>query len=224
MREDIETPDVLSPDDYVNIIASKDGIIEEMTVKQGVPVVELGNTVLKGTVLVTGKIPVPVKQLTRYVKAVANIKARVFYEERELFSCISTTRHETHKTKTHYTLDFFGNKLRLFHKDQIPFEVFDIDEKNYSLFGITLNKKLYKEIELKEELLSEDTVKNFGANQIISQIEEMTAPDSKRVSCEITHQKINDTTIEVFVKAEYLENIAQEEKCEITEDEIIDLN
>lgn len=225
VRENIETPDVLSPDDYYNIIASKDAIITEMTVKEGVPVVESGDTVLAGTVLVTGKIPVPVKQLTRYVKAVANIKARVFYEEKGLFSTISTTRHETKRTKTHYTLDFFGNKLRLFHRDQAPFEVFDIDEKNYSLFGITLNKKLYKEIELKKELLTEDTVKNFGANQIICQIEERVAPDSKRVSCEIFHQKINDTTIEVLVKAEYLENIAQEEKCEIKEDEEIkDLN
>ena len=224
VREDIETPDVLSPDDYYNIVASKDAIITEMTVKEGVPVVEPGDTVLAGTVLVTGKIPVPSKQLTRYVKAVANIKARVFYEEKELFSTISTTRHETGKTKTHYTLDFFGNKLRLFHSDKVPFEVFDIEEKNYSLFGITLNKKLYKEIELRKELLTEDTVKNFGANQIISKIEETTAPDSTRVSCEITHQKINDTTIEVLVRAEYLENIAKEEKCEIKEDEIIDLN
>lgn len=224
VREDIETPDVLSPDDYYNIVASKDAIIEEMTVKEGVPVVELGDTVLAGTVLVTGKIPVPVKQLTRYVKAAANIKARVFYEEKGLFSTISTTRHETQRTKTHYTLDFFGNKIRLFHKDISPFEVFDVEENNYSLFGITLNKKLYKEIELRKELLTEDTLKNFGANQIISQIEETTAPDSKRVNCEITHHKINDTTIEVCVKAEYLENIAQEEKCEIKEEEIIDLN
>ena len=224
VREDIETPDVLSPDDYYNIVASKDAIITEMTVKEGVPVVELGDTVLAGTVLVTGKIPVPSKQLTRYVKSVANIKARVFYEEKELFSTISTTRHETHKTKTHYTFDFFGNKLRLLHSDKAPFEVFDIEEKNYSLFGVTLNKKLYKEIELRKEVLTEDTVKNFGANQIISQIEENVAPDSTRVSCEITHQKINDTTIEVLVKAEYLENIAQEEKCEIEEEEIIDLN
>ena len=225
VREKIETPDIPAPDDYYNIVASKDGIITDMTVKDGVSVVELGDTVLKGTVLVTGKIPVPAKQLTRYVKASANIKARVWYEEKEIFSCISTTRCETGKTKTHYTLDFFGNKLRLFHHDKAPFEVFDVEEKNYSLFGITLNKKLYKEIELRKEFLTEDTVKNFGANQIISKIEETTAPDSHRVSCDISHKKINDTTIEVLVKAEYLENIAKEEKCEIKEEqEIIDLN
>lgn len=224
VREKIETPDIPQKDDYCNIVASKDGIITEMTVKDGVSVVELGDTVLSGTVLVTGKIPVPAKQLTRYVKASANIKARVWYEEKEIFSMISTTRCETGKRKTLYTLDFFGSKLRLFHKDKIPYENYDSEEKNYSLFGITLNKKVYKEIELKKEFLTEESVASFGANEIIKKIEETTAPDSHQVSCDISHKKLNDTTIEVLVKAEYLENIAQEEKCEITEDEIKDLN
>jgi len=224
VREKIMPPNIPQKDDYYNIVASKDGIIAEMTVKDGVSVVESGDTVLKGTVLVTGKIPVPSKQLTRYVRASANIKARVWYEEKEIFSCISTTRHETKSQKTHYTFDFFGNKLRLFHRDNVPYENYDLEEKNFSLFGITLNKKTYKEIELKKEILTEESVKNFGANEILEKIEKTTAPDSKRISCEITHQKINDTTIEVLVKAEYLENIAQEEKCEIKEDEIIDLN
>ena len=196
-----------------------------MTVKDGVPVVNTGETVLAGTVLITGKIPVPSKQLTRYVRASANVRARVWYEEKEIFSTISTTRCETGKSKTYYTLDFFGNKLRLFHRDNAPYKNYDLEEKNYSFFGISLNKKVYKEIELKKEFLTEESVKDFGANQIIAKIEEMTAPDSQRVSCDISHKKLNDTTIEVLVKAEYLENIAQEVKCEITEtDEIKDLN
>ena len=219
VREKIKTPDVIGDNDYSNIVAKKDAIIIEMTVKEGIPVVESGDTVLKGTVLVTGKIPVPVKQLTRYVKSDAEIKARVWYEEKELFSCISTTHHETGNKKSHYTLSFFGNKLNLFHNGNSPFEVYDLDEKNYSLLGITLNKKLYKEIELQEEHLTEETVKDFGAKQILTLIEENTSPNSEQVSCEISHQKINDTTIEVTVRAEYIENIAKEEKCEIKEDE-----
>ena len=223
IREKIKTPDVLGNNEYSNIVAKKDAIIVGMTVKEGIPVVELGDTVLKGTVLVTGKIPVPVKQLTRYVKSSAEIKARVWYEEKELFSCISTTRHETGKEKRHYTLSIFGNKLNLFHNGDSPFEVYDLDEKNYSLFGITLNRKLYKETELTEELLTEETVKDFGAKQILTLIEEGTSPDSQRVSCEISHKKVNDTTLEVTVRAEYIENIAKEEKCEIKE-ETKDLN
>ena len=219
VREKIASPDIPTPDDYYNIVASKDALIVEMTVKDGVPVVSTGETVLADTVLVTGKIPVPAKQLTRYVRASANIKARVWYEEREIFSTISTTRHETGKTKVHYTLIFLGNEIRFFHNDKIPFKNYDLEEKKHSFWGISLNKKLYKEIELKEEFLTEESVKDFGANHILQRIEEQVAPDSKQLSCDISHQKINDTTVEVIVRAEYLENIAKEIKCEIEKTE-----
>ncbi len=217
VREKIETPPIPSSDDYYNIVASKDAIVSEMTVKEGVPVVEPGETVLAGTTLVTGKIPVPVKQLTRYVKAVATVNARVWYEEKELFSTISTTRHETKNTKNQYTINFFGKKLRLFHKDNIPFKEYDLEEKNYGLSGFGINKKFYKEIELKKEILTPESVKNFGTKEIIKKIEESVAPDSHQISCEVTHNVINDTTIEVCVRAEYLENIAQSVKGSIEE-------
>ena len=219
VREKIETPEILSPNEYYNIVAKKDALIETMTVKEGVPVVEEGETVLKGTVLVTGKIPVPVKQLTRYVRAKATVLSRVWYEKKELFSLISTTRHETGAYKNQYTLDFFGNKIRIFHKDTSPYENYDLNEKNFSFFGISLNKKEYTEVILEEELLTEESVKNFGANQLLKQIEEEVEPNSHKVSSDISHKLINDTTIEVTVKAEYLEDIALAVEGEITEDE-----
>ncbi len=218
VREKIETPEILAPDEYYNIVAKKDALIETMTVKEGVPVVEEGQTVLAGMVLVTGKIPVPAKQLTRYVRAKASVLARVWYEKKELFSLISTTRHETGLKKSQYTLDFSGKKIRLFHKDRIPYENFDLEEKSFSLFGISLNKKQYTEIILEEEFLTEESVKSFGANQLLKQIEEEALPNSHKVSSEISHNLINDTTIEVTVKAEYLEDIAEAQKGEIEDD------
>ncbi len=218
VREKIETPEVLGPNEYYNIVARKDALIENMTVKEGVPVVEMGETVIAGTVLVTGKIPVPAKQLTRYVKASAIINARVWYEKKELFSILSFTRHETGKKKTHYTLNFSKNSLRLFHKDKIPYENYDLEEKNTSLFGFNINKKTYKEITLKKEVLKEESVINFGANQLITQIENEVAPNSHRLNCDISSEKVNDTTIEVCVRAEYLEDIAQLVEGEIAEE------
>lgn len=225
VREKIETPEMLSPNEYYNVIAKKDAIIKTMTVKDGVPVVEEGETVLAGTVLVTGKIPVPAKQLTRYVRAKASVLARVWYEKKELFSTNSTTRHETGKSKTLYTLNFFGNKIRLFHKDIAPYEEYDLEEKSYSFLGIGFTKKVYDEIILEREVLTDDSVVNYGAAQLLKQIEEETAPDSQQISCDVTHTMINDSTVEVCVRAEYVEDIAQPEKGEIREEaEIQDLN
>lgn len=225
VRENIKIPDCVSPFDYQNVVASKDAIIDTMFVYEGVPVVECGDTVLAGTVLVTGKIPVPAKQFDRYVKASATVLARVWYEKKELFSLNSTTRHETKRKKTQYTLDFGGKKVRLFHKDKIPYKDYALEEKNYSFFNISLSKKTYSELYLEKETLTEESVANFGAKQLIEQIETDTAPNSKRINYDTTHKKINDTTIEVTVRAEYLEDIAKPIAEQITKDsEIIDLN
>ena len=225
VREKIETPEILSPNEYYNIVAKKDALIKEMTVKDGVPVVENGDTVLAGTVLVTGKIPVPTKQTTRYVRANAKVMARVWYEKKEVFSKISSTHHETGKRATRYTLDLFGTKLRLFHDDSSPFKEYDTSEKKHSLWGVSITKKVYDEITLKKELLTEESVADYGVQQLLKQIEEEVSPDSEQISFEFSHKEINDSTVEVSVKAEYLEDIAEAVKGEILIDsETEDLN
>lgn len=218
VREDIETPQMELITDYVNVIAKCDALIEKMTVRGGVPVVSEGDTVLKGTVLVTGKIPSSIRQDIRYVRADADVFARVWYEKREIFSRISTLRNETGKHRTHYTIDFFGKKINLLHSDTPPYENYDMAEKSYSFFGINLICKSYYEVELQEEILNEETVHDFGVSQIKSQLEEEVQPDSVLKSFDSTYKAINDTTIEVTVKAEYLENIAVSVEEEMPED------
>ncbi len=218
VREDIETPEMKAITDYVNVVAKSDALIEKMTVRGGVPVVKEGDTVLSGTVLVTGKIPSTIRQDIRYVRADADIYARVWYEKNEVFSLISTNRKETGKHKTHITVDFFGNKINAFHKDVPPYENYDLNEKTHSFFGIKLITKKYDEIELEEEILTEETMANFGIAQIKKKLEEEVQPDSVLKQFDATHKLINDTTIEVTVKAEYLENIAVSIEEEIPED------
>lgn len=218
VREKIETPQMYDPDDYCNIVASKDGLIESMTVKAGVPVAEKGDTILAGTVIVTGKIPVPTKQFNRYVRADAEIMARVWYEKKEVFSKISTTRHETGNQKTQYTLKLFGKEIPLFHKGKSPYKECDIKEKDHSFFGFGIKKKTYEEINLKEELLTDESVKDFGAAQLMQKLEEEVAPNSTLLSSDVSYTLLNDTTVEVTVRAEYLENIAVAQKEEIPKD------
>ncbi len=217
VREDIETPQMELITDYVNVVAKCDALVEKMTVRGGVPVVTEGDTVLAGTVLVTGKIPSSIRQDIRYVRADADVFARVWYEKTEIFSLISTNRSETGRHKTHYTIDFWGNKINLLHSDTPPYENYDIKENVHSLFGIKLITKKYDEVELQEEILTEKTMADFGTAQIKKQLEEEVQPDSVLKSFEASHKAINDTTIEVTVKAEYLENIAVSVEEEIPE-------
>ncbi len=207
VRENIEIPKIYNHDDYTNIIAKRDGIIETMTVRGGIPVLSEGDTVLKDTVIVTGKVPSTVRQENRYIRADAEILARVWYEEKEIFSGLASVKNETGKKKTHFTLHFFDKDLNLF-KNKEPFEHFLCDTKTYSLFGIGFTKKTYKEVEITEELQNLQTVADYGITQLKAKIESQVSPNSLLRDIKSSYKKLNKTSVEVTVIAEYLEDIA----------------
>lgn len=207
VRENIAIPEIFNHSDYTNIIAKRDGIIESMTVRGGIPVLTEGDTVLKDTVIVTGKIPSTVRQENRYIRADAEVLARVWYEEKEVFSAVSTLQNETGKKKTHLTLHFWGKDFNLF-KTEEPFKHFVCDTKTYSLFGIGITQKTYKEIEITEELQNLDTVADFGIAQLKEKIEQQVASNSVLKDIKTSYKKLNKTSVEVTVIAEYLEDIA----------------
>ncbi len=218
VRENIEIPEMTNYNGYANVVTEKDAVIEKMIVRCGVPVVQEGDTVLKGTVLVTGKIPSTIRQDIRCVSADADVFARVWYEKSELFSRISTQKIETGRKKTRYSLDISGKITNLLHKGTAPFENYDVKESIRSFFGMKIIKKEYREVSLNEEILTEKTVADFGVSQLKKQLEEEVMPDSVLKSFDTSFKSINATTVEVTVKAEYLENIAVALKEEIPKD------
>lgn len=90
-----------------NIISSKDCIIHDMSVLSGHPVVNVGDTVKKGQLLVSGIIP------TRngegeplYARSIANIDARVFYSATEKALKYTPISERTGKKKRGFELKF----------------------------------------------------------------------------------------------------------------------
>ncbi|WP_337399953.1 sporulation protein YqfD [Congzhengia sp.] len=221
VRERVPVPEIFNPDDYCNIIAAKDAVIDSLIVRGGIPVVSIGDTVLKDTVLVTGKIPSSLKSEIRYVQSDAQIYARVWYEKTQQFSRISTIRTQTGNKKKQYTLKIFGREIHLFHSGNPPYENSDITENKHELsvfgnyLGVTLISQEFKEVTLSEELHTEESIAAQGAQILKNQIDDETLPDSELLSVSDSYRAIDDTTVEVTVKAEYKEDIAVKVKGEI---------
>ena len=222
IRERVPVPEIFNPDDYCNITAAKDGVIDSMIVRNGIPVVSVGDTVLKDMVLVTGKIPSTLKNEIRYEQADAQIFTRVWYEKKACFSRLSTIRTQTGKQKKQYTLKVFNKNIPLFHRGQSPFIHSDetITEHTLSLFGynlgITLIVHKYEEVTQTEELHTEESVAEQGVKSLKQQIDDEALPNATLISVSDSYQAIDETTIEVTVKAEYIEDIAQKVKGEKT--------
>ena len=105
------------------------------------------------------------------------------------------------------TLHFFDNDLNLF-KNKEPYKHYICDTKTHSLFGIGFTKKTYKEAEITEELQNPETVADYGIAQLKEKIEGQVAPNSILQDIKTSYKKLNKTSVEVTVIAEYLEDIA----------------
>jgi len=221
VRERLPVPEIYDPDDYCNIVASKDAVIDEMIIRNGIPVVELGDSVLKDTVLVTGKIPSPYKNDIRYVNSDAQVYARVWYEKKQEFSLISTSKTATGNKKTRLNLKLFGKEIPIFHNNKKPYENYDEEVLKYELsvfgnyLGITLVKHKYEEVLINESLETAESVIQDGAKKLKAQLDEEVLPDSVLTSAETFSEEVDETTVLVTVKAEYRENIAQKVRGEI---------
>ncbi len=215
VRERIPVPEMINPDEYYNIVAAKDGVIDAMVVRNGIPVTTTGDTVLKDMVLVTGKIPSSIKNEIRYEQADAQIFARVWYEKKAYFSRISIIKTQTGKEKKQFTLKIFGKTLPLFHRGKTPFARSEETVKEHVLssfgrdLGISLISHEFKEITQTEELHTEKSVAEEGIKKLKQQIDDETLPDATLISVTDDYQVVDETTIFVTVKAEYREDIAK---------------
>lgn len=82
--EKVMKPEVEEKNIHANIVAEKTGIISEINVFSGTKKVNVGDTVIKGDLLVEGIMEmVKVPEKTKFVHAEAKIKARIWYEEEQ---------------------------------------------------------------------------------------------------------------------------------------------
>lgn len=79
ISERAEKPEIYDEDDAADIIASKTGIIDSMTVRNGKPAAAPGQAVTAGEPLIESRMD-SITNLPRYVRADGSVKARTWYE------------------------------------------------------------------------------------------------------------------------------------------------
>ena len=78
LRERRTVPEVIDNDEPVHLVSDRDGVISEMSVKQGQPAVGVGDTVEKGQTLISGA-AVSTLGTTRTVHALGSVRARTWH-------------------------------------------------------------------------------------------------------------------------------------------------
>jgi len=209
-------PKIVEKNVPCNIIADKDGIIKSIFVKAGTPLVKERETVKKGDMIVSG-IVISNENISRFVHAQADIKARTWYEEIENVPLTNLKEVKSGHIKNLYKLRLIGNEFSL-NGNKPPFQNADCTTeekllsigKNY-IFPIGIIVTRYEETVPLKQTITPEKAKQIGIkrawDKISSQLGSKTNIIDKK---EYSYIYKNYVRSRVLVEA--IDGIGQEEE------------
>ncbi len=177
--ETVEKPDIFDKDTYCNIVSDKDGVIEEIYVKNGVATVKKGDTVKVGDLLVSGVTESQTVGI-RYFNAEADIKIRCWREDKKKYDIVEKRRERTGNTKNRYRLtinnfdiNFYGRKPPFSNYDykthHNKFLIFDFQKiENFEMYEYTVKNNVNELIEIKKKEMYNNIIKNIGECEVVN--------------------------------------------------------
>ena len=166
VRERLPAPEMADREKPVLIYAAKPGIISKLTVMEGKNVLNEGDSVLPGDIVVTGEME-SISSEYRYVHAKAEVYARTWYDLSAKGAKEVTEKSYTGNKKTKTALLFGDKRLNLYINGGISYDSYDKIIKEYpvTVFGVlvlplTVVKETYCEYEPISSLKSADEMKD----------------------------------------------------------------
>jgi len=170
VNEAVQKPEIVDPDKPCNIVATRSGQIVSMNIYEGQALVQVGDAILEGDVIVSG-ITEDRRGQNMFKHARAQVMARMEHGIAVDVPLIQTRYVETGKTVCRRYLSLFSLDLPLFwpSKMEFPYHV-DRSEEPLQAFGVTLPLGIFREnYHLMEEvtvILTEEEAKQQAAKEL----------------------------------------------------------
>ena len=199
---------------YCNIIATKDGIIEKVVARSGEALVEEGDIVKKGDVLINGA----------STTAIPEVWATTFYEAKKSSNYIDVKNQRTGKSKNVYTISFYDKKYKIMRN--IKYKDYEIENKTYELrlgdytFPLKVIVSTFYEVRKVENKVDVEKLKEDLSRQVLKELQ-YTIPVSARNIVSKDKYNVTPNMVEYVVTVQTSENIAKLEILSKSEAEAI---
>ena len=215
--EQIIPPNILDKDTPCDIVAACDGIINHMVVKNGEEVLNDGDAVKTGDVIVSGKVATykegyPEEYI--YVHSMADIMAYTTHSKNGDYKLYYESRVLTGKNRYMVSLEVFGKMFSL-PLGKMNFEEYDVNETRYEICipffgytGIAFDAVKYTEVNVNKEPISIETAVEFAKNDLEEKISNELLYGSTLTDEKVEYEKIDNETINVKLEMDFIQNIA----------------
>ena len=213
VRERIHPPDRIPEEEKTAVYATRGGIIDEMVIWEGVPLIELGDTVEMGQDLITGRVET-LAYGTVFVRADARIYARTWYT---LSMSMPLERFEkvyTGEVSTKSRIFFGESRINLYFDSGISYRTYDkiVETSDFVLPGgivlpIRRERRVYTAYDPVVTRLDETTAALYLQERLLERLEELIGPTGQVLSTRF-EVEIGDGVVTVQLRAECREQIA----------------
>lgn len=169
--EKVLKPYIIPKDQPANIIASKDGVIESIVVRDGFPLVKKGDTVQKGQLLVSG-INESNQGDIMLVHSLADVRLKTWNYIKKTYPLVTQERIPLGEIKNYYSLNIFGKELNLFWGAKPTEENYNITETKESVMGLNAEfvKKTCEKIKIQNKKYTPQQTLNKYKKEIYDEL------------------------------------------------------
>jgi len=228
VRERIHPPDRVPEGVPTAVFATKSGVIDQMIIWEGAALVEIGDTVVIGQDLVSGRVE-SLATGTYFLRADARIYARTWYELSMSMPLELIEKTFTGRTSTKSRIFFGKSRINLYFNSGIPYETYDkmVEDSYFILPGgivlpIRLQRMIYREYTPTSGAMDHDQAAQLLHARLLAQLEELIGPEGEILSTSFTVE-VAPGLVTVHLAAECREQIAAVRRLQADEMQIFEL-
>ncbi len=228
VKERLDTVRHFDEDIPCNIVASRDGRILGLEVRSGQTVVKLNDMVEKGDLLVSGAMDSKVVGI-RYAHSSGEVYAETIYKKSRVYPLVYEEKLYTGNTAKKRSLGIWGQNIKLYLKDGMPYEYCDKESmsRRHHLWGldnifVDISEDCYREYAPQRKTRTVEQAIALGGKELTEEIQKEFGNRVEILSKNVTYKQVDQKSIEVTAEILCREDIAQQ--SEIDKIENIDYN
>ena len=226
VREAVKTPERVDESGYFHIVAQADGVVTHVEPEQGDAVVQEGDVVAKGDILISGTVTMEPPKYSdmpnRYYQTHARgrVWARTWRFLTAVIPVEAGVKDYTGAEKNVWSVNIFGRRVKIFGNTSISWPMYDkiTSVRQAALPGgerlpLSLTCETFREYQLQTVEVDRGAAQALLEEQLLKRLRAAVGEDGEVESTQFT-ARISGGQLEVALTAQCLEEIGEEQPGE----------
>lgn len=223
VREKVPMPQLLDEGELTDVISAATGIVTAVEPLAGQPMIEEGQTILKGELLIRGLVEIPGPMYSETILGFApthaqgRVYARTWHSLTAAIPLRAAGKEPTGEEKTRYALNLLGHRFNFYQNGRISFEKYDkiteskqLSLRDGTLLPIGLEKETFRAYETVAAELCIERAEQMLIEQLFADLDKLLPEEGDEILTSDVCSKIEKGVLKVTLLAECAQQVGRE--------------